>query len=352
MTYLFASKIKYFTFVVMKLLRYIAFPLVPFYYLATWSRNKLYDFGMKSSTSFDIPVICVGNLSVGGTGKTPMIEYLIRLLKNNYKVATLSRGYKRKTNGFVVADKSTDVSDIGDEPFQFFKKFKDIIVGVDTNRRNGIEQILALDKKPDVILLDDGFQHRRVKAGFNILLTPYNNLYSRDIVLPTGNLREPISGAKRADVIVVTKCPDQLSEMEKQKVIQSLNPKYGQHIFFSSIAYSEKIRNSFEERNLQDLKKEEFTLVTGIANAKPLISFLDSKDLKFEHLDFKDHHEYSEKEIEQLKNKKLIVTTEKDFMRLGAHFKTSNTIFYLPIETEIVDFKTFDNLIAKFVRNS
>jgi tetraacyldisaccharide 4'-kinase len=173
----------------------------------TWLRNKSYDFGLKSSTHFDVPIICVGNLSVGGTGKTPMIEYLIRLLKTNYKIAALSRGYKRKTKGFVIANKTMTALDLGDEPFQFYKKFEDVIVSVDANRRHGIKQLMALEHKPDVILLDDAFQHRKVKAGLNILLTSYDNLYCNDIVLPTGNLREPKSGAKRAGVIVVTKCP-------------------------------------------------------------------------------------------------------------------------------------------------
>ena len=333
----------------MKLLRYIVFPLVPFYYLVTWLRNKLYDLGLKSSIRFDVPVICVGNLSVGGTGKTPMTEYLIRLLKNDYKIDTLSRGYKRKTNGFVVADETMNVLDMGDEPFQFYKKFNGIIVSVDTDRRHGIGRLLALKNKPDVILLDDAFQHRKVNAGFNILLTTYDNLYCNDMVLPTGNLREPKSGAKRADVIVVTKCPKFISGTEKQQIIDSLKPLEHQSVFFSSIAYSDAIKNSFEEKKLQDLKDKMFTLVTGIANAKPLVDFLHAEGLKFEHLSFKDHHEFSEKDIKYLKAKGLIVTTEKDFVRLKPFFKNSTSIFYLPIETNLSNAKKFDTLIEKFI---
>ena len=175
----------------MKILRYILFPVVPIYYVVTWLRDKLYDLGIKSSKSYDFPVICVGNLSVGGTGKTPMIEYLIRLLHNDYKIATLSRGYKRNTRGFVVADATSDASSIGDEPFQFYKKFNDIIVSVDADRQNGIARLRDLQPQPNVILLDDAFQHRKVKAGFNILLTSYGNLFTDDWLLPTGNLREP-----------------------------------------------------------------------------------------------------------------------------------------------------------------
>ncbi|MGM5469645.1 tetraacyldisaccharide 4'-kinase [Flavobacteriaceae bacterium LMO-SS05] len=333
----------------MKILRYILFPVVPFYYLVTWLRNKLYDLGLKSSTHFDLPVICVGNLSVGGTGKTPMIEYLIRLLKDNYKIATLSRGYKRKTDGFVLADNTKTALDMGDEPFQFYKKFNDIMVSVDADRRNGIRQLLALEDKPDLILLDDAFQHRKVKAGFNILLMPYDAVFSNHLVLPTGNLREPKSGVKRADVIVVTKCPTLINETEKQQIIQHLKPLDHQFVFFSAITYSETIKNSSAEKKLQDLKGKSFTLVTGIANANPLVDYLHSEGLNFEHLNFRDHHEFSKKEIEYLKSKEWIVTTEKDFMRLEQDFKNSITLYYLPIEITLSDAKIFDALIEEFI---
>jgi len=333
----------------MKLLRYILFPLVPFYYVVTLLRNKLYDFGLKSSKSFDVPVICVGNLSMGGTGKTPMIEYLIRLLKKDYKIATLSRGYKRKTKGFVIADETINVQDIGDEPFQYFKKFNDIIVSVDANRCTGIMQLLSLNNKPEVILLDDAFQHRKVKAGLNLVLTSYDNLYTNDMVLPTGNLREPKCGAKRANVIVVTKCPSTISETEKREIVNVLDPLPNQHVFFSSISYSNYIKNFKEDRPLQYLEDKKFTLVTGIANARLLVDFLNSEGFNFDHLNFKDHHEFSAKEIENLKAKELIVTTEKDFMRLEPYFKDSNTIFYIPIEATLSNAKKFDSLIEKFI---
>ena len=333
----------------MKLIRYILFPLVPIYYLVTLLRNKLYDFGLKSSKSFEIPVICVGNLSVGGTGKTPMIEYLIRLLKQKYKIATLSRGYKRKTQGFVFAGPTTNAEDIGDEPLQYFKKFNDIIVSVDSKRCNGIMQLLALNNKPDVILLDDAFQHRKVKAGFNIVLTSYNNLYTNDLVLPTGNLREPKSGAKRADVIIVTKCPPKISEQEKREIVNVLDPLSNQYVFFSSISYSNTIKNFKETKPIQYLKNNKFTLVTGIANARPLVEFLNSEGYNYEHLNFRDHHEFSRKEIENLNEKELIVTTEKDFMRLEPYFKDSKTIFYIPIEATLSNAEGFDSIINKFI---
>lgn len=334
----------------MKLLRYILFPIVPIYYFVTWLRNKLYDLGWKGSTSYDIPVICVGNLSVGGTGKTPTIEYLIKLLSGNYKVATLSRGYKRKTSGFIIADESATAASIGDEPFQFYNKFKDITVAVDVNRRHGISELLK-QKQPDIILLDDAFQHRKVKAGFNILLTSFGSLYSDDFVLPTGNLREPRSGAKRADVIIVTKCPETISNSEKTSIINQLKPLEHQQVFFSSIQYSETVFNSSESRSLLELKDDEFTLVTGIANPKPLEKFLEKEGLKFDHLKFKDHHSFSNEDILLLKNKKRIVTTEKDYVRLSPYFLDENKLFYLPIEFNIEPLELFEKSIHDYLKS-
>ncbi|NND12269.1 MAG: tetraacyldisaccharide 4'-kinase [Flavobacteriaceae bacterium] len=187
----------------MKLLRKISFPFIPAYYTMSWLRNKLYDLGFIGSRKFDLPIICVGNLSVGGTGKTPMVEYIVNLLKNDFSTATLSRGYKRKTKGFIKADDHATSQTIGDEPLQFHKKLDNIIVAVDANRCNGISELMK--DNVEVVILDDAFQHRKVDAGLNILLTTYSNPYYSDYVLPTGNLREPRSGAKRADIIVVTK---------------------------------------------------------------------------------------------------------------------------------------------------
>jgi len=234
-----------------------------------------------------------------------MIEYLIALLKQNYKIATLSRGYKRKTKGFYIADEKATVSTIGDEPFQFYKKFSDITVSVDANRQNGIAQLLSMTDAPDIILLDDAFQHRKVKAGLNILLTTYDKLYVDDIVLPMGNLREPISGAKRADIIVVTKCPDNLDENEKTDIIKRLNPLSVQHVFFSSIKYSQAIYGYGNPRSLSDLANQKITVVTGIANPQPLLQHLDNNGFNYEHFSFKDHHTFSGKELKTLKGKPL-----------------------------------------------
>jgi tetraacyldisaccharide 4'-kinase len=334
----------------MKILRYLLFPIVPVYYLVTWFRNKLYDLGIKTSTSYNFPVICVGNLSVGGTGKSPMIEYLIRLLKSEHHLATLSRGYGRQTEGFVIADDTATASSIGDEPFQFYQKFDDIIVSVDANRVHGISQLSTLAKPPEIILLDDAFQHRRVKAGFNILLTAFDDLYTKDILLPTGNLREPRRGAKRADIIVVTKCPEDLSEEKKQQIKNDINPLPHQDVFFGSIAYSKSVRNNQDRLDLERLKDTAFTLVTGIANPKPLIAHLKLLGLKFEHLRFKDHHDFNASEITILKQKSLIVTTEKDMVRLQTHFSESGLLYYLPIEIRIDRQVEFDTLISNFVK--
>lgn len=333
----------------MKILRYILFPIVPIYYLVTWFRNKLYDWGFFKSSEYHIPIICVGNLSVGGTGKTPMIEYLIRLLKEDYRVATLSRGYRRSTNGFVIADETASASIIGDEPFQFYNKFDEVIVSVDANRRNGISKLMDLNYPPQVILLDDAFQHRKVKAKFYVLLTSYGDLYVNDILLPTGNLREPRVGAKRADIIVVTKCPVSISEEEKQSITKLLHPQIHQQVLFSWIDYSDMMKNGLGEKELNYLAEKKFTLVTGIANSKSLVDYLKSLNLKFEHLNFGDHHEFTIQEIQDLKEKEFILTTEKDFMRLTPHFKENSRLFYLPIELKIDGHGIFDNLIKSTV---
>ena len=333
-----------------KILRYILFPIVPIYYLVTWLRNKFYDFGIKKSTTYNLPIICVGNLSVGGTGKTPMIEYLIRLLKADYKVATLSRGYKRKTKGFQLANINSTSTSIGDEPFQLYNKFKkDIDVAVDTNRNNGIQKLLAIANPPEVILLDDAFQHRKVKAGLTIMLTTYENPYFNDIVLPTGNLREPRSGVNRTDVIVVTKCPENISIADKKAILNRINPQNNQHVFFSSIAYSDFVFSSEGQKSLIELN--EFTLVTGIANANSLVEFLKAKNLKFSHLNFQDHHVFTSGDINDIENEELILTTEKDFMRLKQYDSLKHKLFYLPIQVGIDKETNFSSLVESFVKS-
>jgi tetraacyldisaccharide 4'-kinase len=344
---LFNFKDKIITFVVMKLFRKILFPFVPLYYVVVFLRNKFYDWSLFRSKSYTFPVLCVGNLSVGGTGKTPMIEYLVTLLASNYKLATLSRGYGRKSKEFQIAVPNITSKDIGDEPLQLFNKFKNITVAVDADRQNGLKQLKETHPLLEVVLLDDAFQHRKVTAGFNIVLTAYDQLYCDDIVLPTGNLREPRAGAKRAQVIVVTKCPDKMSGLEKTTITKRLHPESNQTVFFSSIQYSETLRSSTSSRVLKALKGTRFTLVTGIANPKPLVSYLSEMGLDFEHLSYKDHHEFSKSELERIHSKSLVVTTEKDFTRLNPD--TNDQIYYLPIQLKIDNASEFESLVETYV---
>lgn len=332
----------------MKLLRKILIPVVPVYYGITWIRNFCYDTSILPSKSYDFPIICVGNINVGGTGKTPMIEYLIKLLKDDYFLATLSRGYGRRTKGFVICDKRANASIIGDEPFQFYQKFKEIIVAVGEDRQDAIDNLLQLPKTPDVLLLDDGFQHRKVNAGLKILLTSYTDLYVHDMLLPAGDLREPISGVKRADIIIVTKCPQNLTDEDRRKIITKLTIKSHQNIFFSSITYGNTLLSKNQNISIDSLVKNKFTLVTGIANPKPLVKYLNENQLDFTHKVFKDHHNFSNSEIKELNNQKLILTTEKDYMRLKDKINKEK-LFYLPISINIMNSNNFDLIIRSFI---
>ncbi len=296
-------------------------------------RNICYDKKWLKSISYPLPVFCVGNLSMGGTGKSPMIEYLIRFLKDDYQIGVLSRGYKRKTSGFREVLESSKVENVGDEPLQFKKKFPKIVVAVCANRREGIDRIKS---NVDLILLDDAFQHRKVNASKNILLTSYHNLYVNDCVLPVGNLRESKKGARRADIVVVTKCPEQHSYAKLKEIQNDLNLLSEQKVYFSKITYDKLIYGITEKLPLSHLKNKKFTLVTGIADSNPLVNFLTKKQLDFNHQKFPDHHHFSDPEIERLKECNIILTTEKDFVRLQPRFKNF-PIYYLPIKTTIIE---------------
>lgn len=337
----------------MNLLRKILFPFAILYGIITSIRNFLFDKGVLKSTSFDIPIIAVGNLSVGGTGKTPQIEYLIRLLSNKYQVATLSRGYKRQSKGFVLADKTSNAAILGDEPFQFFQKFKNIQVAVDANRTNGIQQLLLQSKKPEIILLDDAFQHRKVKAGFYILLTSYGDLYVDDWMLPTGNLRESRSGAKRANIVVVTKCPSNLKESEQENIRRKLKLKASQELYFTYIDYDDCIYSKKEKLVVAEIKDEQKMLLAGIAKPAPFFKFLKSNG--DECLTFPDHHHFTEADITTIAEKAKehkIITTEKDYVRL----KDTNIapqLYYLPIKSSFINYQNnFDTTILNYVGKS
>jgi tetraacyldisaccharide 4'-kinase len=337
----------------MNLLRKILFPFAILYGFITSIRNFLFDKGILKSYSFDIPVIAVGNLSVGGTGKTPQIEYLIRLLSPKYKVATLSRGYKRQSKGFVLADSSSNAAILGDEPFQFYSKFKDIQVAVDADRKNGIEQLLSQTENPEIILLDDAFQHRKVKAGFYILLTSYGDLYSDDFILPTGNLRESRSGAKRANVVIVTKCPENLPLEEQNKIRIKLQLNANQELYFSYIDYDDSVYSKDKTMKFSEIQNVDKLLLAGIAKPNPFFAYLQSKN--DEKLVFADHHHFTENDIRNILDKaqnKIIITTEKDFVRLKGKL-SEEQLFYLPIKSSFIsDSDNFDKTITNYVGTS
>ncbi len=322
-------------------------------------RNKAFEVGLINSTKFAIPIIVVGNLNVGGTGKSPQIEHLVRLLHNKYRIAILSRGYKRKSKGFQLANKNSSAKQIGDEPMQFYTKFSNIVVAVDGDRVSGINKLLKIKTPPQIILLDDAFQHRKVKAGFSILLTSFNNLYVDDYMLPTGNLRENKSGAKRAKIIVVSKCPENISKIKKLHILQKINPENEQTVFFSTIVYHDTVISQSNEIAISKLHEYDVLLVTGIANTQPLVKFLDSKNINFHHLKYPDHYNFSAmdkgrifdefKKIES--DNKIILTTEKDYIR--AFTKDNKNIYYLPIQTKILDMENdFNKLILNYVQQN
>ncbi|KAF2519409.1 tetraacyldisaccharide 4'-kinase [Flavobacterium salilacus subsp. salilacus] len=334
----------------MKIFRLLLLPFSLLYLFIVSLRNLFYDTGIFKSYTFNVPVIVIGNLSTGGTGKSPQTEYLIRLLSDTYKVATLSRGYKRKSEGYVLADATADAEILGDEPYQFYKKFPHITVAVDADRKNGIEKLLELLPKPQVILLDDAYQHRRVKAGFYIVLTAYGDLYANDYVLPAGNLREGRSGANRADSIIVTKCPRDLSVEERQRIIKKLNPKSGQKVYFSYIAYDDRVYNTTTQMSIESIKAQPKIIVAGIAKPQPFFDYLKQDNDVC--LTYPDHHYFTEKELKELETisrNKLIITTEKDYMRLAGKLP-DDRLFYLPIKsTFISEGNEFDKTILDYV---
>ena len=328
--------------------------LAPFSWLygaVTRFRNFLYDIGLKKSYSFDQAVISVGNLSVGGTGKTPMIEYLVRLLSNDYSIAILSRGYGRKTKGFRLAGESDDASTIGDEPLQFHQKFKGKVeIAVCENRVEGINQLMVLKKSIQVILLDDAFQHRRVKPLYSILLTDFSKPFFKDHILPKGRLRESRKGSSRANVVVVSKCKSLTAEVEAEyaKEIQSYSGD--KSVFFSAIGYNKPV-------SLQNSQiGKDVVLVTGIANSKPLVEHISEKINLCFHFDFGDHHDYSIKEVEAIQQKASamnasILTTEKDFVKLE-RLVDKKLWFYLPIQTQFLNSGSeFDKSVLEKIKS-
>lgn len=316
--------------------RFLLLPFSLLYGLGVWVRNRLYDKGLLSSTSFNLPVICVGNLSVGGTGKSPMIEYLIRTLQSDYKLAILSRGYKRKTRGYVRATDTTTALEIGDEPMQFHLKFTDVEVVVGEERVEAIPMLLQDAPQTQVILLDDGFQHRAIRPGFSIVLTDASNLFTRDIFLPTGDLRDERSSIHRANLIVVTKCDPHLSEQQMQRIVHEIAPTKEQSVFFTTIHYGTPY-HLFNSSNTISLTPQlDVLLVAAIASVKHLKHYLLEHVNIYDLLSYNDHHIYSADDLNEIRTrfkqlpqqKSLLLTTEKDAVRL---LKFRSELEQLPI---------------------
>ena len=340
--------------------RMLLFPFSLVYAGAIWMRNKMFDKGWLSSSSFNLPVIGIGNLAAGGTGKSPMVEFILSTFKNQFTLAVLSRGYKRKTSGYTLANETSTALTIGDEPMQFYNKFPDVTIAVGEERIVAIPQLLHDVPDTEVIILDDAFQHRYVQPGLNILLTDYNNLYTRDWFLPTGDLRDMPSSYKRADVIVVTKCPPDLSEALKQDVIAELKPLAEQQVFFTSIRHGLPYHLITKEKKpLNDTM--EVLLVSGIANPKPLKKYLSDTTSTYYEILYADHHIFTIDDLKDIRKRfenissdnKVIVTTEKDAMRLTKfrHELQDYPIYVIPIEIKFLfnDEKVFTELISNFI---
>ena len=339
----------------MNLFRYFLFPFSFLYYIITLIRNLFFDWGIITSQKLQEPSICIGNLSVGGSGKTPMTIYLTNLLKNDFQVQILSRGYGRKTSGYKEVTEDSTSDDVGDEPLLYKKRFKaEITVAVAEKRSLGANELLKIQTKNSILLLDDAFQHRSVNAGFSILLTPFQQIFSSDFLLPVGNLREARCGAKRADCIVITKCPESIEAAHKNRIIECMQ-KYSKPIFFSSIEYGELISFGAKRTSFETV-----LLVCGIAQPETLIIELRKK-YKVEVLLFADHHNFDSSDIKQILQKfdtfaqenSVIITTEKDYVRLQTKLKADELEnypwYYLPIDLKIENEDEFNLLIKKYV---
>lgn len=346
----------------LKSFRILLFPLAIIYWLIILIRNKLYDKNIFNSASFGLPLICVGNLSVGGTGKSPMVELLVKNLKDDFKVATLSRGYKRKTRGYALANDQSNALEIGDEPMLFHLKFPGVPVAVGEERIEAIPQLLH--DKPDTqsIILDDAFQHRAIKAGMNILLTDYNNLFTRDFYLPTGDLRDLKSSYKRAEIIIVTKCDPELSDEAKKEIKDEINPLPHQHIFFTANSYASPYHIIDHEKTTDISSNSEVLLVTGIANPQPLKDLLRDHSKAYYMLHYPDHHIFTiddwkdiKKRFDRIETKnKIILTTEKDAVRLVKFGQVLHdvSLYIIPLKHHFLfnEEEKFITIIKKYIR--
>ena len=347
----------------MNYLKLFFFPLLltiqSIYLIFLILRNFFYDLKILSEKKKNVSIISVGSLKLGGAGKTPLVEYLIKNF-NNTNLAVLSRGYKRNTKGFLLANKNHSSEKIGDEPLQIINNNPDLLVAVCENRVNGVEKLITINKNLKTVILDDGFQHRSLFRNLNILVTEYDFLYCNDSLFPLGNLREYKAGSKRADIIVITKCPKEISEEEKIKIKNKLSVLENQKIFFSFISYKSPLYY-FNDKTEELSLKDEYFLLTGIGNSKPLFNYLSNNKIKFSHFKYSDHHNFKEIELKNLIQKgqymkiKKLILTEKDFYRLGSEklnlIKSYFDILILKIEFDFInEEKTmFNKQIRKFI---
>ena len=344
-------------------------PLSWLYGAAVGIRNFCFDVGLLKSQAFDVPVIAVGNITVGGTGKTPHVEYLVKMLREKFHVAVLSRGYKRKTSGYLLATNNSTMNDIGDEPMQMKSKFPDISVAVDKKRVRGIQRLTDDDEQLDVVLLDDAFQHRYVKPGINILLVDYHRLIIYDKLLPAGRLRESMKGKNRADIVIVTKCPKSLKPMEFRLITKAMNLYPYQHLFFTTLHYAD-LRPIFAQASniaLNDLKGRPVLLLTGIASPRQMQEDLAPYASNITPLTFADHHDFSQRDVQRINDAfaqmtaegKLIVTTEKDATRLqlaeGLSDEVRRHLYALPVDIQFIQeeqAQRFNDIITGYVQKN
>jgi tetraacyldisaccharide 4'-kinase len=350
----------------------LLYPVSLLYGLITGFRNFLYDSGILSSTSFSVPIICVGNITVGGTGKTPHTEYLLSLFEKDFKVAVLSRGYKRKTSDFRIATRSSEASEIGDEPLQIIRKFPDVLVAVDRSRVGGVRKIMELAPATDLIILDDGFQHRSINPGFSIILSDYERPVMRDYLLPFGNLREDKSNMRRADIILITKCPKNLNPIQRRLIVKEMGKAAYQNLFFTSLSYKAPLpvfpglNAELTRLDLSRSAGSSIVLITGIANPKPLKQYLLKFFSEITELTYPDHYSFREKDIDvialafyNLKSaSKYLITTEKDAVRLrefnDLEEPLRSALYYIPVGIHFLneDKDEFDNLVTDYVRKN
>ncbi len=352
--------------------RPLLLPLSVIYRLIVSFRNLLFDLQILRSVSFHVPIISVGNITVGGTGKTPHVEMLAEHLSKDYKVAVLSRGYKRKSKGFVLADRYSRVEDIGDEPMQIKRKFPGIHVAVDNRRVNGVKHLMVMKKNPDIILLDDAFQHRHIKPGLSIVLVDYNRPVFKDVMLPAGNLREPWQNINRADIIMVTKCPENLFLGEMRLFSRDLNVTPAQEVYFTTYEYGKpkpvfELKNPKDDLSFKYLRKTQagLLLVTAIANPAPVRQFLEKTARVSDSLLYTDHHAFNEADVETIAKhfhsiaatEKYILTTEKDAVKLKElkmETYLKRAMYYVPVEVRFLGKyeKLFFRHVDRFVRKT